>query len=767
MKKTSKTAAVLSAAAVAALALFAGAIVSCVPNADAAGLENSAPPAISGPGVAIDLAAFQPSASQSAGGQSRSLTADQITASVNYYELAVRKVAAPAGSWVYRKASSPRGGTLAVAVDSGCQYDVLVLAGYKPGAGDPILMRSGFARTPVIGNTVHTQPVSLKNVNIDASLYEIKLKDEASPAVYPNTSKPYRTAAGVMELDLPKWRALAAPDHWLTDGAVKVTAKGLDALIKAYNVSIGGAADAAFPAGGVFPFADGANPGFFDEVLKPHLSLTALLEGQTDNQYPLNTPWGVDMEQAKKLPGSQPDGVAVLEWEVQAHADDVWTAYDTDGKLYWDAYYYAFSAGGAVTGAKFDRWKVQNGLDTAVDIRDGGAGNTGGAVYVKIGSGGGAQFSTGNIVVGFTAPAPRTWTLANLQSTPAGKFAAIVYGGGRFIAGGGSGTWTAYSAGDDVAQQWATDNQTGGSISGDITSIAYNGAGVFVAGLNTGGKIVRSADGGATWTLLDQTDTKLKNAAVITAYGNGVFVAGGSGSGSEGNISRSVDGGATWTLVKGTDISGTDDKVEVFVYGGGGKWVAGGATNNNEGRLWYSLDDAATWLPITVPAPFGTIMSVAYGAGRFVVLDQFNRIKWLNKDDLTQSTPTLYTASLYPAVLTSAVYKVIYARGKFIAVGGGGIAWSYEGDEWYTAKDSSGADIADNSTFSFRTVAYADGIYVAGGENGKILYSVDGKTWAEVSNSPFGTSTIYSLAYTDGLWVAGGNNGKIAWSALD
>jgi len=72
-----------------------------------------------------------------------------------------------------------------------------------------------------------------------------------------------------------------------------------------------------------------------------------------------------------------------------------------------------------------------------------------------------------------------------------------------------------------------------------------------------------------------------------------------------------------------------------------------------------------------------------------------------------------------------------------------------------------------NSTFGTTTInaiAWGNGKFVAGGNNGKMAYSSDGLTWTAVSNSPFGTNAINAIAWGNSTFVAVGDYGTLAYS---
>ena len=63
-------------------------------------------------------------------------------------------------------------------------------------------------------------------------------------------------------------------------------------------------------------------------------------------------------------------------------------------------------------------------------------------------------------------------------------------------------------------------------------------------------------------------------------------------------------------------------------------------------------------------------------------------------------------------------------------------------------------------------VTYGDGLYVAGGDDGKLTTSSDGTTWTS-RTSGFGTTRIRGVTYGDGVYVAGGESGKLTTSEFE
>jgi hypothetical protein len=110
---------------------------------------------------------------------------------------------------------------------------------------------------------------------------------------------------------------------------------------------------------------------------------------------------------------------------------------------------------------------------------------------------------------------------------------------------------------------------------------------------------------------------------------------------------------------------------------------------------------------------------------------------------------------------TDAITAIAYGNNRFIAGGGGKMAYSSDGASWTAVADST------FGTSRIRAIAYGGGRWVAGGgDRGKMVYSDDnGVTWTAVADSTFGTSDIKAIAYGNNRFVAVGDDGKMAYSA--
>lgn len=97
----------------------------------------------------------------------------------------------------------------------------------------------------------------------------------------------------------------------------------------------------------------------------------------------------------------------------------------------------------------------------------------------------------------------------------------------------------------------------------------------------------------------------------------------------------------------------------------------------------------------------------------------------------------------------ASMFDVIYAGGKFVAVGNGGVgATSPDGATW-TAQATGMA--------AAQSIAFGAGLYVAVGTGEEIFSSPDGATW---TSRHAGADTLSSVCFANGLFVAVGSNQK-------
>lgn len=197
----------------------------------------------------------------------------------------------------------------------------------------------------------------------------------------------------------------------------------------------------------------------------------------------------------------------------------------------------------------------------------------------------------------------------------------------------------------------------------------------------------------------------------------------------------------SWTQ---SNISGWTQRQRGCAYGNGWYVIAGMAGNLAVSR------DAVNWTAVT-PFLSGTITSVVYGAGRFVLVDSGSI--WSAFDP-----SGTWTKELDLPVLASGLYYegLAYTGGLFILVGGGGLIMiSPDAKEWEA--------VETNTTNDFYAITYGNGLFCAVGKNGQVSVSVTGEVWEDVSD-PLFTTQLRAVACGNGIFVAGGQNGAMRYS---
>jgi photosystem II stability/assembly factor-like uncharacterized protein len=209
------------------------------------------------------------------------------------------------------------------------------------------------------------------------------------------------------------------------------------------------------------------------------------------------------------------------------------------------------------------------------------------------------------------------------------------------------------------------------------TFLAAAGAGGIALIAGERGTILRSTDGGTTWSLVE-SDTRQRLAAVWTSGHVAAAV------GSRGTIVWSADGGATWAA----GPSGTDAHLTA-VWGTDAGLVAVG----DSGTLLRSTDGGRTWAPVAS----GTHADLEglWGSGDVLVA-----VGW---------------------------------GGTILRSGDAGASWTrIRGDLWPEGASWAERDRLRRATMGWLSVSGADSIIVALGSDGTLLQSTDqGVTWSE------------------------------------
>jgi len=270
-----------------------------------------------------------------------------------------------------------------------------------------------------------------------------------------------------------------------------------------------------------------------------------------------------------------------------------------------------------------------------------------------------------------------------------------------------------------------------------LYGVAY-GNGTFVAvGSGSGGTILTSPDG-VNWTQRTSGTSDYLFLNDVT-YGNGLFVA----VGDYGVILTSSDG-VTWTR-RTLETSN-------WLYGVAyvnGLFVAVGYNVSGYRGIIFTSPDGVNWTPQT-SGTANTLYNATYGNGLFVAVGDGGTI--LTSPDGVNWTQRTSGTSY-------SLRGVTYGNGLFVAVGDfSTILTSPDGVSWTPQRTSGTGD-----TFSLYDVTYGNGLFVAVGAVGIIFTSPDGVTWTGLQ-APAGGNTLYDVTYGNGLFVAVGSYGTILTS---
>lgn len=262
----------------------------------------------------------------------------------------------------------------------------------------------------------------------------------------------------------------------------------------------------------------------------------------------------------------------------------------------------------------------------------------------------------------------------------------------------------------------------------DLNGITYGKSKFVAVGANS---VAATSLDGKTW----QEQTLNMTTANGIACDNNIFVT----VGNNGALETSPDG-VTWTVQNSS--FGTDPIYDVCH--GNGLFLAVGAN----GKIATS-PDGVNWTQRN--SGFGTtvVRGCTFGNNLFIIVGGAGKLA-TSPDGITW---TLRTSSFE----TSTIHGVCHGNNLFVAVGESGkIATSGDGSSWI--QRTSGF-IEDIYTVGYGDSYYADGYYVAGGDDGGLALSIDAINWMMKKNT---FNAINGIAYGGDIFVAVGNDGKLA-----
>ena len=456
------------------------------------------------------------------------------------------------------------------------------------------------------------------------------------------------------------------------------------------------------------------------------------------------------------------------------------------------------AAGRIATSTNGTTWSLKNsGTTSAINRLTYGNG-----VYVAVGAGG----------LVLTSTDATTWT--SRTSGTASALNAVTYGNGLYVYGGAGGvlasstdaiTWTARTSGTvSIINTLAYGNgkyafgAAGGGLSTStdaitwtartsgtataINAISYqlvSSADLWVYGSNgTTALNLRTSTDAITWTARTFGETATIRGLT---YGNNILVAGTQA----GTIRTSTDG-ITWTL----RTSGTTSSIQDLTYGSGGGFVSaislGSMSTSTDGTTWAVYGPAQDTLTKISYDSTSNLFVVAGGTG--VYQTSPDGLTWTPRTTGTTSTFTsltyggnqmVYTlnAGAYLAVAGNAGVGTTTNHSTFTTIGTGirannissiisdgtNFVIGYNGaanvDTTYD-----GILVAKNpGTFSaISSLAFANGLYIAGSSTGGLATSTDLTTWTTQTSGT--SSSILSIMYGNGVYMYTGANLALATS---
>ena len=358
-----------------------------------------------------------------------------------------------------------------------------------------------------------------------------------------------------------------------------------------------------------------------------------------------------------------------------------------------------------------------------------------------------------------------------------------------------------------------------GSLADGYT-VAWNGTMWVAGGITTtasvvSGQIVYSYDG-FSWHNA-HSNGGLTQSCLVVAWNGTMWVAGGTGTNT---IATSLDG-INWISVASESRGGLNSDCRSINWNGT-MWVAGGQTSAPAGAIAYSYD-GINWTAASSNGGISyAVRCISNWNGTMWIA---GGIKSLTESLTECGMAYSYDGKTWTAIssiggLAHSCWGVAWNGIMWVAVGlssatVGGIIYSYDGFNWIAATSNGGLAVevrsivwngtmwvaggkVTNTTTSTNNLAYSyDGInwtngnsinslnrycltvawngalqhtitiprpmYVAGLNNGTIIYSYDGKTWNNAIMPASITSTIQikSVKYNGKIWVAVGGNAYV------
>jgi len=267
-----------------------------------------------------------------------------------------------------------------------------------------------------------------------------------------------------------------------------------------------------------------------------------------------------------------------------------------------------------------------------------------------------------------------------------------------------------------------------------IKSIAY-GNGIYVAVSSTNTYIETSSDG-YVWT--NRTSANVTTSGTAAAYGNGVYVVGGT----SGAVQSSTDG-INWT----NRTRANTNAIYALTYDNGlfvGVGAAGSIVTSADGTTWNNRTTANT----------SDMNAIAFGNGVYVAVGASGATQYSSNGINWTNTTRANTNNLN---------ALTYGNGLFVAGGGNGaVVTSSDGITWANRTRANSNPIVALTYFSNTFIAFhANSSYNTSLTNISVTTSNDGITWVNQNTVsyllPMARNISNTVAVGDGKLVVGIN----------
>lgn len=292
----------------------------------------------------------------------------------------------------------------------------------------------------------------------------------------------------------------------------------------------------------------------------------------------------------------------------------------------------------------------------------------------------------------------------------------------------------------DGGVNWSKAELTGAATSLSIQrilDISADGSVILASAYNG---LLRSADGGKTWTTLPGPSVDYYSVS-YASLGNGEIAASGYA-----GLWLSKDGGQTWTKLATPTKSGVSIPVDYLKRVEAGTLMAA----DGQGSFLLSRDNGQSWTQVVTPVGDGYDASstVAFSdAKNGFMFDASGRTFTTKDGGLTWEAKTL-------ALGTVRGVQFVSKQNGWLVSGDGRLYKSTDGGQtWSTTATAAGVSYSSvqflNDTVGW-SLRYGGGAQYAATRDG-------GKTWTELA-LPYG---VTALRQGDPSWVAVGNNGAV------